>query len=105
MHALGSSSVSFEVGIFSPATTTTAAPETIPPVVVNAVGGFVHVFVDRVHRRPTKEGMPRVVRAQLEKLLVSSKNGGSDAGQGELQRKIDKEKAMDSGLEEIKARI
>ena len=68
----------------------------------------MHVFVDRVHRRPKKEGMPRVVRTGLEKLLVPSESGGNcgnSAGQRELERKIDNKKATDRGLEEVKARI
>ena len=109
MHALGSSSVSYEVGVFSPGTrTSTQALGIIPPAVINAVGGSVHVFVDRVHRRPKKGGMPRVVRAGLEKLLVSSGSGGNcgnGAGQREPEREIDYKKATDSGLEEVKARI
>ena len=65
----------------------------------------MHVFVDRVHRRPTKEGMPRETRVNLEKLLLAPGSGGNGAGQGDSQREIDKEEARSSGLKETKAKI
>ena len=54
---LGSSSVRYEVGLFA-----AGAP------VAAAAGHFVHVYVDRVTRRPVP--LPAPLRAALEQLLV-----------------------------------
>ena len=54
---MGTSSVTYEVGIFE---------EGVEGV--KAVGGFTHVFCDSVHRRPMK--LLRAYREGLEKLLV-----------------------------------
>lgn len=54
---IGDSSVRYEVGLFAANTNTTAA-----------AGHFVHVYVDRNTRRPTK--LPGALRAALEPLLV-----------------------------------
>jgi len=52
---LGNSSVSYEVGMFAQDKKTVAA-----------VGGFTHVFVDRLERRP--QPMPEPVRSALSTL-------------------------------------
>jgi len=57
VNKMGTSSVTYEVGIFE---------EGIEGV--KAVGGFTHVFCDSVHRRPMK--LLRAYREGLEKLLV-----------------------------------
>lgn len=57
MNKMGTSSVTYEVGIFE---------EGVEGV--KAVGGFTHVFCDSVHRRPMK--LLRAYREGLEKLLV-----------------------------------
>lgn len=56
---LGSSSVRYEIALFR-------SGEDEPA----ATGHFVHVWVDRVHRRPTP--LPAGVRAALSALLVSA---------------------------------
>ncbi|KAI9816807.1 MAG: hypothetical protein M1827_001452 [Pycnora praestabilis] len=56
---LGKSSVNYEIGVFE-----RGAEE------VRAVGGFIHVFVDRQNNRPTAEGMNEDLRSALEKLLL-----------------------------------
>ena len=56
---LGKSSVTYEVGVFE-----RGADD------VRAVGGFTHVFVDRVKNRPATQGMPAKARAGLEKILA-----------------------------------
>jgi acyl-CoA thioester hydrolase len=56
---LGSSSVRYEIGLFS----SDAAEAT-----ARAEGHFVHVFVDRVTQRPTP--IPGPMRAALEALIV-----------------------------------
>jgi len=55
---LGNSSVSYEIGIFRQGDAEAAA-----------TGQFVHVWVDRATRRPTR--VPDVVRAALSALVVS----------------------------------
>jgi acyl-CoA thioester hydrolase len=52
---LGRTSVRYEIGLFTPEQETPAA-----------TGWFVHVFVDREHRRPAE--MPAPLRAALERL-------------------------------------
>ena len=54
---IGSSSATYEVGVFERGNAD-----------VRAVGGYTHVFVDRETRRPVPEGMPREVRDGLERL-------------------------------------
>lgn len=56
---LGTSSVTYEVGVFEQGMDD-----------VRAVGGFTHVFVERKTNRPTTQGMPVEVRTGLKKLLV-----------------------------------
>ena len=56
---LGSSSVTYEVGVFE-----RGADD------VRAVGGFMHVFVDREKNRPAVEGMPMKVREGLRRIMV-----------------------------------
>jgi acyl-CoA thioester hydrolase len=53
---LGNSSVRYEVGLFAPGDSVTAAK-----------GHFVHVYVDRVSRRPLP--LPDALRRVLEKLV------------------------------------
>jgi len=55
---VGSSSVRFEIGVFRRGETE-----------VSAWGHFVHVFIDRVTRRPVP--IPKEVRAALAKLVMS----------------------------------
>jgi acyl-CoA thioester hydrolase len=55
---LGSSSVRYEIGLFREGEEEPAA-----------TGWFVHVFVDREHRRPAE--IPEPIRESLERLLVS----------------------------------
>lgn len=57
MNKLGNSSVTYEVGFFAEGQDT-----------VSAVGGFTHVFVHPVERRPVP--MVKVMREGLEKLVV-----------------------------------
>lgn len=59
VNKLGKTSVEYEVGIFE------RGHEE-----VRAVGGFMHVFVDRDSNRPMKEGMSKPIRDALAKLLV-----------------------------------
>lgn len=56
---LGSSSVSYEVGVFRKG-----------EEAVKVVGGYTHVFCDRDSMRPAKGGMEDVVRKGLEGLVV-----------------------------------
>ena len=56
---MGGSSVRYEVGLFAAGADATAA-----------AGHFVHVYVDRNTRRPTK--LPGALRAALDPLLVGS---------------------------------
>lgn len=70
---LGSSSVTYEVGVFRRGAS--REDET-----VKVVGGYTHVFVPRATMRPTKDGMHPGIRRGLEKLVVGSdppKNGSS----------------------------
>ncbi|KAE8353114.1 HotDog domain-containing protein [Aspergillus coremiiformis] len=60
---LGSSSVTYEVGVFNQGEED-----------VKVVGGYTHVFVARETMRPTKDGMEERVRKGLEKLV---KGGGA----------------------------
>lgn len=59
---LGSSSVSYEVGVFRKGEED-----------VKVVGGYTHVFVDRQTMRSTKGGMEPSVRRGLERLIVEPK--------------------------------
>jgi acyl-CoA thioester hydrolase len=59
VNKLGRSSVTYEIGVFE-------ADRDAP----NAVGEFVHVFVDRNTRRPEPTGMPAALHAGLAKLLA-----------------------------------
>lgn len=61
---LGSSSVTYEVGVFKQGEEE-----------VKVVGGYTHVFVARETMRPTKAGMEERVRKGLEKLV---KGGGKE---------------------------
>lgn len=55
---LGSSSVTYEVGVFKEGEDA-----------VKVVGGYTHVFVARETMRPTRAGMEEKTRRELEKLL------------------------------------
>ena len=59
VNKLGQSSVTYEVGMFERGAND-----------VRAVGGFVHVFVDREKNRPAADGMLEKIRHGLGKLLV-----------------------------------
>ncbi|RAL04784.1 acyl-CoA thioesterase [Aspergillus ibericus CBS 121593] len=65
---LGSSSVTYEVGVFKQGEED-----------VKVVGGYTHVFVARETMRPTKEGMEDGLRRSLEKLVVGGDKGGESA--------------------------
>lgn len=56
---LGKSSVAYEVAVFEQGVEE-----------VKAVGEFVHVFVEREGRRPSKEGMENKVKEKLQELVV-----------------------------------
>ena len=56
---LGKTSVLYEVGIFEQGQDA-----------VRAVGGFIHVFVEQVSRRPAKEGMDMKIRDGLQQILI-----------------------------------
>ena len=60
---LGSSSVTYEIGLFALGSDSAAA-----------MGHFVHVFVDRGNRRPVE--LPPRLRASLAELLVSGTSLG-----------------------------
>jgi acyl-CoA thioester hydrolase len=60
VNKLGNSSVTYEVGFFPQGKDTVAA-----------VGGFTHVFVHPVERRPT--AMVETMRRGLEQLVVEDK--------------------------------
>ena len=62
---LGKSSVLYEVGIFEQGHEE-----------ARAVGGFIHVFVDQVGRRPAKDGMGMEIRQQS---LLRQAAGGEGA--------------------------
>ncbi|PYI02758.1 Thioesterase/thiol ester dehydrase-isomerase [Aspergillus sclerotiicarbonarius CBS 121057] len=68
---LGSSSVTYEVGVFKQGEEE-----------VKVVGGYTHVFVARETMRPTKEGMEDGLRRSLEKLVVGG--GGKDGERAKL---------------------
>jgi acyl-CoA thioester hydrolase len=59
VNKLGTSSVTYEIGVFE-----RGVKE------VKAVGNFVHVFVDREKNRPVAGGMDTMMRDGLRKLLV-----------------------------------
>jgi acyl-CoA thioester hydrolase len=59
VNKLGRSSVTYEIGVFE-------AGRDSP----NAVGEFVHVFVDRHTRRPEPTGMPSALHLGLAQLLT-----------------------------------
>jgi acyl-CoA thioester hydrolase len=56
---LGKSSVEYEIGVFSKNSED-----------IKAVGGFIHVFVDRASNRPAVNGMNTVCRDGLAKILA-----------------------------------
>lgn len=58
---LGSSSVTYEIGVFRRNDGD-----------VKVVGGYTHVFVQRASMRPTKDGMDLGIRRGLEKLVILS---------------------------------
>jgi acyl-CoA thioester hydrolase len=64
VNKLGKSSVTYEVALFEKGVEE-----------VKAVGGFVHVFVDRETQRPSANGMSEQLRKGLGKLLVGGKEG------------------------------
>ena len=59
VNKLGTSSVTYEIGVFERGVEK-----------VKAVGSFVHVFVDREKNRPVTEGVDTTTRDGLWKLLV-----------------------------------
>lgn len=59
VNKLGRSSVTYEVGVFEKGDEQ-----------VKAVGGFVHVFVERATGRPAATGMTQRMRQGLEKIYV-----------------------------------
>lgn len=59
---LGSSSVTYEVGVFKQGEED-----------VKVVGGYTHVWCPRETMRPAKEGMEPRVRRGLEKLIVNDR--------------------------------
>lgn len=59
VNKLGKSSVTYEIAVFE-----RGAED------VRAVGGFIHVFVDKEKNRPGADGMSSEIRKGLEKLLV-----------------------------------
>jgi acyl-CoA thioester hydrolase len=59
---LGKTSVAYEVGVFEKGHER-----------VRAVGGYVHVFVERQGMRPAKNGMSDEMRKGLGKLLIQGK--------------------------------
>ena len=56
---MGKSSVTYEIAVFE-----RGAED------VRAVGGFIHVFVDKEKNRPAAEGMSSQTRRGLERLMV-----------------------------------
>jgi acyl-CoA thioester hydrolase len=62
---LGTSSVTFEIGVFR-----RGEDE------VKVVGGYTHVFVQREGMRPTRTGMEKAIREGLEKLVVRPQREG-----------------------------
>lgn len=63
VNSLGNSSVTYEIGVFERGSE-----------VVRAVGGFVHVFVERSSNRPALQGMPEPMREGLKTILVMDKS-------------------------------
>ncbi|KAI9870574.1 MAG: hypothetical protein M1830_004086, partial [Pleopsidium flavum] len=59
VNKLGKSSVTYEIAVFE-----RGAED------VRAVGGFIHVFVNKDKNRPAADGMTGETRKGLEKLLV-----------------------------------
>lgn len=57
---LGKSSAMYEVGVFEKGVDE-----------VKAVGGFVHVFVEREGMRPARDGMMEEMRRGLERILAA----------------------------------
>lgn len=58
VNKLGKSSVSYEVGVFERGREN-----------VSAVGGYIHVFVEREKNRPAADGMSDEIRVGLSRLL------------------------------------
>ena len=74
--SLGRSSVTYEVGFFSDyATGKEEGGVSSAQDVATAVGGYTHVFVDRVHRRPVKE-MNATLRSGLETISTERSTKG-----------------------------
>ena len=65
VNRLGKSSVVYEIAVFE--RRDDQPEETQEPAVV---GEFVHVFVERVGRRPLPEGMEDGIRKGLEKITA-----------------------------------
>jgi acyl-CoA thioester hydrolase len=61
---LGRSSVEYEVGVFAEG-----------DEVASAVGGYVHVFVDRNSRKPLSGGIDGALRRGLEEIRVEQVSG------------------------------
>ncbi|KAL5484840.1 hypothetical protein ACEPAI_7482 [Sanghuangporus weigelae] len=76
---LGRSSVSYEVGFFTESSSSKPPSENekndvdgkAVQEVAKAVGGYTHVFVDRIHRRPIKEMSP-TLRNGLQAIIAES---------------------------------
>lgn len=68
VNKLGNTSVEYEVGIFQ---------EDVEEV--KAVGGFMHVFCDQGTGKPMPEGMSKMIREGLEKILVDDGEGSEKA--------------------------
>lgn len=60
VNKLGKSSVTYEIGVFERGTDQ-----------AKAVGEFVHVFVERESRKPSKTGMDTQLRSGLEKIVAA----------------------------------
>lgn len=73
VNKLGSSSVTYEVGVFKQGEED-----------VKVVGGYTHVFCARETMRPAKEGMEERTRRELEKLIVKDdrRDGGNSSRGG-----------------------
>ena len=63
VNKLGKSSVTYEIGVFERGQNE-----------VKAVGEFVHVFVDRESRKPSKAGMATELRDGLQKIQTNQSN-------------------------------
>lgn len=61
---LGTSSVTYEIGVFRKGEDE-----------VKVVGGYTHVFVSKETMRPVKGGMERGIRGSLETLVVDDEKG------------------------------